>query len=45
VIASCPPRWKLSCNFVSGDAWLQRRDDDLDGATRHLERAERLFLS
>ncbi|MGO9977163.1 MAG: glycoside hydrolase family 57 [Solirubrobacteraceae bacterium] len=38
-------RAETSCNFVWGDAWLQRCHDDLDGATRHLEQAERLFLS
>ena len=36
-------RAETSCNFFWGDAWVQRCNDDLDQATRHLQQAETLF--
>jgi len=36
-------RAETSCNFFWGEAWVERCDDDLDEATRHLQQAEALF--
>ncbi len=36
-------RAETSCNFFWGEAWVQRCHDDLDGATRHLQQASRLY--